>query len=162
MELTKETQLPNTWYLWYHQYPNDFTIKGFKNIYQIKTVEDYWNLHNSWKQNGGIIKNQFYIMKENIKPMWEDPENSKGGRWSFKVKLSQAQNLWNDLATYLVSGNLIKNPDEVTGISCSIKKKSWAVIKIWNNNQKNTSLKNINDDILKKWGLEIIYIANVI
>jgi len=162
MELTQHSKLPNKWTLWYHKSHNDFTINGYKSIYQIETIDNYWNLHNSWNINGGIIKNQLYIMKENIKPIWEDPENAKGGRWSFKVKLSQAQKLWDDLACYLVSGNLITNSNEVTGISCSIKKKSWAVIKIWNNNQKNTSLKNIHPDILKKWGLEIIYIANVI
>jgi hypothetical protein len=40
------------------------------------------------------------------------------------------------------------------------KKNNYCVIKIWNNNSTNNSIKFINKDILKKWGTEIIYISH--
>jgi len=41
------------------------------------------------------------------------------------------------------------------------KKNNNTVIKIWNKNSKNNSLKLINENILKKWGMDIIYIAHM-
>jgi hypothetical protein len=42
------------------------------------------------------------------------------------------------------------------------KENNNVVIKIWNNNSKNNSLKLINENLLKKWGTEIIYIAHIV
>lgn len=157
----KQTDLPNQWNLWYHKSKNDWTINGFEKLYTIKTIEDFWNLQNSWDYNGGVINQQYFIMKNDIKPIWEDPENKLGGRWSFKVKETIAQDLWDDIVTYLVSGNLSQNYDGINGISLTRKKNGWIVIKIWNKSTKDSSLKNLNYEILKKWGLDIIYIAHL-
>ena len=73
----------------------------------------------------------------------------------------QAENLWNDLAAYLVCEQIINNPDEVTGLSVSLKKNNYSVIKIWNTDTKNNSLSLINKNIIKKWGTDIIYIVHM-
>ena len=153
--------LYSNWNLWIHKKKFDWTINGFDKLNTVKTIEDFWNLTNSWENNGGIQLNQFFFMRNDIHPIWEHSDNINGGCWSFKVKESQAQDLWNDLTVYLVSGNLSKDNDELNGISISKKKGGWVVIKIWNKNNSKSSLKNINYDILKKWGLEVIYISHL-
>ena len=40
------------------------------------------------------------------------------------------------------------------------KKSNYCVIKIWNTNSANNSMKNINKNILKKWGTDLIYISH--
>ena len=101
-------------------------------------------------------------MKEDINPIWEDPKNIHGGCWSFKIIEEQAYNLWEELSLYLLCNKLCPNIcDELMGLSICLKKNNNVIIKIWNNNSNNNSLKLINEEILKKWGLDIIYIAHM-
>jgi hypothetical protein len=99
-------------------------------------------------------------MKNNICPLWEDPNNLNGGCWSYKIHEDQAEKLWNELAGYLVCDQIINNPDEAVGLSICLKKNNYSVIKIWNTDTKNNSLAQINKEIIKKWGTDIIYIAH--
>ena len=41
------------------------------------------------------------------------------------------------------------------------KKNNYSVVKIWNKNSKDNSLSLLNENILKKWGMDIIYIAHI-
>lgn len=161
MNISIETELNDNWTLWNHTSKNDWTINGYTKLYTVKTIGDFWRLTNSWEKNGGIYLNQYFLMKNNIYPIWEDDNNRNGGCWSFKVKESVSQELWNDLSIYLVSGNLSPDYDEINGISITKKKNGWVVLKIWNKSNKKSSLKNINYDILKKWGLDVIYISHL-
>jgi len=96
-----------------------------------------------------------------VSPIWEDPINKSGGCWSFKVNENQAQELWDDLSIYLVSEKLSMKKNDLTGISICLKKNNYCVIKIWNRNGKENSLVLLNETILKKWGMDIIYIAHI-
>ena len=101
-------------------------------------------------------------MREDVTPIWEDTKNINGGCWSFKVQEDQADDLWEDLSVYLACNQLCPTIlDEVMGLSICLKKNNNTVIKIWNKNSKNNSLKLINENILKKWGMDIIYIAHM-
>ena len=101
-------------------------------------------------------------MREGITPIWEDKENINGGCWSFKIHEESAEELWEDLSLHLLCGNLCNNiTEEIVGLSICLKKNNNTVIKIWNKNSKNNSLKLINENILKKWGTDIIYIAHM-
>ena len=100
-------------------------------------------------------------MQNGISPIWEDPENKNGGCWSFKIHSSQSQDLWDDLSTYLVTENLSLKANYITGLSICLKKNNHSVVKIWNKNSKENSLSLLNEKILKKWGMDIIYIAHI-
>ena len=39
------TPLNNHWVIWYHDNNNDWTIKGYKKIYEITTIEDFWEIY---------------------------------------------------------------------------------------------------------------------
>ena len=99
-------------------------------------------------------------MKNETQPIWEDPVNVKGGCWSFKVIDSVAGELWEDLSVLIVTNELLTNT-EALGLSLTVKKNNTCVVKIWNNDSTQNSIKNINKDILKKWGTDIIYIAHM-
>lgn len=159
--LSNDNILENNWSLWMHQSKNNWSISGFNKLYTVKTITDFWILQNSWEENGGIHLNKYFLMKNDIHPIWEHEENKNGGCWSFKVRDSQSQELWDDLASYMVSGNLASDTEDINGISITKKKNGWVVLKIWNKNNKKSSLKNINYDILRKWGLDVIYIAHL-
>ena len=152
----------NTLNLWYHYEKDNWKISGYKNIYQIFNSSNFWKLYNNWNKFNGILNKHLFLMKENITPIWEDPNNINGGCWSYKIQEDNAEELWEDLSIYLVCNQIsIIIPDEILGISISSKKNNYIVIKIWNKYSKNNSLKLLNDNILKKWGTDIIYIAHM-
>jgi hypothetical protein len=79
--------------------------------------------------------------------------NSNGGCWSFKILEENSEEFWEDLSVYLVCNKLCETiSDEIVGLSICLKKNNNVVIKIWNTNSKNNSLKLINEKILKQMG----------
>jgi translation initiation factor 4E len=158
-----DTQFTHTWNLWYHHEKDNWSIDGYKKIYKIKNAEDFWKIYNNWEVIGGITCKQFFIMKNDVNPMWEDESNVNGGCWSFKLLEHQTEELWEELSLLLVTNELLVNEykDDIIGLSICLKKNNFCVIKIWNSNSKNNSIKIINHNILKKWGTDIIYISHM-
>ena len=156
-----ETEFQNNWTVWYHNSKDDWTINGYKKLYTIKTIEDYWKLYNNWEQLGTINNKHFFIMKNDITPIWEDKNNKNGGCWSYKVSENMAQQLWDDLSLHLVTENLSSIENDIVGLSACLKKNNFSVIKIWNKESKNNNLNLLANEILKKYGHDIIYIAHM-
>ena len=155
------TKLPKSWNLWYHYDKDNWKIDGFKKVYTINSASDFWQLYNNWDKLGGVNQRHYFLMQDGVSPIWEDPTNKLGGCWSFKVNENQSQELWDDLSIYLVTEKLSKKQNDITGLSICLKKNSNSVIKIWNKNSKDNSLVLLNEGILKKWGMDIIYIAHI-
>jgi len=161
-KISLSTSLKYKWNVWYHHEKDNWKISGYKQIYQIKSVEDFWLFYNNWDKVGGVTAKHFFLMREDVTPIWEDTKNINGGCWSFKVQEESADELWEDLSTYLVCNQLCPSiSDEIMGLSICLKKNNNTVIKIWNKTSKNNSLKLINETILQKWGMDIIYIAHM-
>ena len=157
-----ETKLGHNWAIWYHHEKDNWKLSGYKQIYKMETIGDFWKFYNNWDNVGGVTNKHFFLMREDVSPIWEDPKNINGGCWSFKIQEEQAEDLWEDLSTNLVCNQLCPSiPDELVGLSICLKKNSNTVVKIWNKNSKHNSLKLINEVILKKWGIDIIYIAHM-
>ena len=91
-------------------------------------------------------------MKEDILPTWEDPQNIKGGCWSFKVGRRETFNAWLDLSISLVGNTLVQEYQSpilinlLTGISIS-PKKGFCIIKIWNRDQQFSDPKLLKSNI---------------
>ena len=153
--------LANNWNIWYHHEKDNWELSGYRNIYEINTVGEFWRLYNNWAKFKGINARHYFLMKNNITPLWEDPENINGGCWSFKVIDNEAENLWTELSCYIVCNQLIEDSNDIIGLSICLKKNNFSVIKVWNKNSKNNSLSLLNKTIIKKWGTDIIYIAHM-
>jgi hypothetical protein len=157
-----DTKLPKTWNIWYHHEKDNWELTGYKNIYEINTTGDFWKFYNNWSKVGGVTNKHFFLMRNDVTPIWEDLKNINGGCWSFIIQEEQSEELWEDLSTYLICMQLCPTiTEEIVGISICLKKNNNTVIKIWNTNSKNNSLKLINETILKKWGTDIIYIVHM-
>jgi len=142
MDKLIDIQLPTYWTLWSHTIDNkDWSIESHSKITIIDTVSKFWRLFNNFHKLNYRSYN-FYLMKENITPIWEDLKNKNGGICSFKIEISNFQQLWEDVGIYTLSKNLvdIEHANEITGISIS-HKNNWMVIKIWNN--KPTNIANL-------------------
>ena len=125
-----ETKFDNKWNIWYHNSKEDWTIKGYEKLFEINNIKNYWKLYNNWDRLGGINNKHFFIMKNDITPIWEDPNNKDGGCWSFKVNDNLAQDLWNDLSIQLVTENLSSVKDDIVGLSACLKKNNFSRIPV--------------------------------
>ena len=158
-DINVETTLNSKWYLWYHFNKEDWSINGYKHLYTINTINDFWNFYENIDLIGGINNQHFFLMRENIKPIWEDKNNIDGGCLSYKKNINIINNLWTDLSIYLIGETLYSDPYKINGISVCMKKGKNSIIKIWFKDcEFNIDL--INKNFKNKWNDEPIFTKN--
>ena len=128
-----DCKLNTNWCLWYHSInDNSWTNNSYKliytirNLYDIKLINDTILTHHL--QNG-----MFFIMRENIFPTWEDPENREGCCISFKVPGSSLKKQWDFILNRLLTEDIMKDQQmytKINGLSIS-PKKEFNIVKLW-------------------------------
>jgi hypothetical protein len=132
-------KLANKWTMWAHlPHDTDWSISSYKNIYTMGTVEETIALTETLPDV--LVKNcMLFLMKEGVKPIWEDPKNRAGGCFSYKIPNKCVYEVWKDLS-YVIAGESISSQSSfvtnVTGITIS-PKKNFCIIKIWMSNCAN-------------------------
>jgi translation initiation factor 4E len=126
-------KLDNKWTLWAHlPQDSDWSLNSYKNIVTIGTVEQAIILSDGMPSN--LVDNcMLFVMKDGIKPIWEDPANRNGGCFSYKISNKFVHTTWRNLFYVLVGGTISQKSDvtaKVAGITIS-PKKNFCVIKIW-------------------------------
>jgi len=171
MTTNKNTVLMNNpfntpWHLWYHHELDNWKTSGYRKIFTINNISDFWDLHTNIECIGGINNQNFFLMRDGIDPIWEDPKNRNGGCWSIKLtEIHRNFNIWLKLALKMVCENMFKDPkyDEskvITGLSINLRNANTTIIKLWNSDTKVNSIKLLHDDITKDFGYNIIYKKN--
>lgn len=151
--------LSNEYKLWCHDIVNtDWTLKSYLTLCVINNVSEFWKLFNNMGKLN-VKKNNLFLMKNDISPTWEDPNNRNGGICSFRIDINESVRLYEMLCVYLMCGQLIKNDDDINGVSLS-PKNNWGIVKIWNKNKDNDISKLLHRDILTKYGSVMMYKQN--
>eukprot|EP00954_Amorphochlora_amoebiformis_P029808 1393692-Amorphochlora_amoeboformis.AAC.2 len=101
-EAKKEHPLNTKWILYFHSMEDqkNWDISSYAKVYEIATVETFWRVFNNIKDD--IRKGYWFLMREDIKPMWECPENENGGAWVFDVKIDEAEKAFLEAAMAVV------------------------------------------------------------
>jgi Eukaryotic initiation factor 4E len=142
-------ELDDKWTMWAHlPHDTDWSITSYKKIYTIDTVEGAIALSETIPDV--LVKNcMLFLMREGIKPIWEDPKNRQGGCFSYKISNKNVFEVWKDLS-YVLLGNSISNQSSfvgnVTGITIS-PKKNFCIIKIWMSNCSNQNPAIVTSDV---------------
>jgi len=142
-------KLSNNWTLWAHLPHNtDWTLKSYIPISTFKNVEETIGVTETLPPV--LVENcMLFIMKEGVKPIWEDPNNRNGGSFSYKVSNKNVYKVWKDLTYVLVGGTISKQSkfvNCVTGITIS-PKKSFCIIKIWMADCNNQNPEIVTTDV---------------
>ena len=150
----KDYPLENGYILWYHSVVDKSWEKdSYINLCQdlpgkvIKTANQLWSIFSFFNNN--FTAGMFFLMKEGIMPMWEDPGNSNGGYWSCKVTKRNSNDIWKKISAGFIGNSLTSDNDKmksITGISIS-PKISNCVMKIWNNTSKISSCDMFTEEI---------------
>ena len=133
-------KLNDTWTLWFHSNDDvNWDLDSYKKIDSFNTIEEFWNIFYFFNET--IVSNSMiFLMKNDIKPMWEDQQNINGGCWSFKILKKDIYKCWCELCIAVLGANVtndLENYNTINGISIS-PKKTFSIIKIWSNNSKNS------------------------
>jgi len=156
------------WNLWYHHELNNWRIDGYRKIFHIKNIKDFWDLHNNIDCIGGITNQQFFFMRDNVLPIWEDTSNRNGGSWSIKLNdITNVYNVWSKMAMLMVGETIVKEEKHrqsklVVGLSVNLRNQNTCIIKIWNRDCNLSSIHLLHDDIVKEFGYNIIYKKNIV
>jgi hypothetical protein len=126
-------KLADKWTMWAHlPHDIDWSIDSYKKIYTIGSVEGAIAITETLPEV--LVKNcMLFIMREGIKPIWEDPKNRNGGCFSYKIANKNVYEVWRDISFALVGGSISTQASfvsNVTGITIS-PKKNFCIIKIW-------------------------------
>ncbi len=76
-------QLQNKWKFWYFENNKEKSWEeNLRVVSEFWTVEDFWSIFNHIKSASELRTGcSYFVFKDGIKPMWEDPINRPGGRW---------------------------------------------------------------------------------
>jgi len=123
------------WTLWYHN-PEDkrWDIDSYVKVMELTTPAEFWALFSKLTPDS-LCRGMFFLMRDDIRPTWEDPRNMHGGCWSYKIAMSKVPDIWQDMAVQLVTDNLCTRRGLLSGISIS-PKRGFCVVKIWNTSAK--------------------------
>ena len=136
--------LKHKWTLYAHlPHDTDWSINSYKNILTMENLEEsialFEAIPTKMSQNCML-----FLMKDDIKPTWEDKYNKEGGSFSFKVQTNEVPETWKSLC-YALVGNTITNNNnlfnKINGITIS-PKRNFCIIKIW---MKDCSIKSLDN-----------------
>ena len=126
-------QLNTNWCLWYHSI-NDTNWKknSYKNIYTMRNLYDLKSI-NDIIQTIHLQNSMFFIMREDIFPTWEDPDNREGCCISYKIPNAILKDQFNMILNHILSEDILidnTNIEYLNGLSI-IPKKEFNIVKLW-------------------------------
>jgi translation initiation factor 4E len=132
--------LNNKWTLWFHHVDDpNWSEESYIKIHDIDSIADFWNVVNTIKD---FTNGNFFLMRSNIFPRWEDINNLDGGYWSIRVLKADSNKKWINLMMLLIGETITEKHEhinEINGITISPKINN-CVIKIWNRNSAKKEL----------------------
>ena len=159
--MADSTLLPQKFCLWYHDpNNNDYSLGSYIKILTFDDVAEFWSTveaisAEAW--NSGM----FFLMREGFRPLWDAPENDKGGAWSKKVDAHETRDVFLDCMVHCIAEKILTRDNEsIVGVTLS-PKGQFHIIKVWNTTATLSDRKLLNAPSLRmKIGDDIAYKAH--
>ncbi|KAL1598418.1 hypothetical protein SLS59_006702 [Nothophoma quercina] len=111
---------------------------------QIISIKEFYQHFNNIPVENLKLRDSIHLFHMGIKPVWEDPRNTRGGAWYFKVSKDVAPQFWHELCLLAV-GDVLQGAvetkrasfnDDICGLSYSVR---WNAVQIavWNRDAEN-------------------------
>lgn len=156
----ESTRLPHTWVLWYHD-PNDsnYTLESYAKIGNITTPAEFWTMIDAIPKDAWEA-GMFFFMREGYRPLWDAPENGKGGAWSKKIDASETYSIFIDAMVHCIANTFLTNMKEsLVGVTIS-PKGQFHIVKVWNTTTAVTDRKLFSPTLKMKIADDIVYKAH--
>ncbi|KAF1809635.1 eukaryotic translation initiation factor 4E-4 [Eremomyces bilateralis CBS 781.70] len=143
-----------TWVIWYRPptSKNSDYEKSIKPVCKISTAQDFWKVYTHLKRPSELpTVSDYHFFKEGIRPVWEDEENKKGGKWILRLKKGVADRYWEDLLLAIIGNQFAEAGEEVCGAVLSVRS-GEDVFSIWTKNDGGRNVK-IRETVKRCLGL---------
>jgi hypothetical protein len=157
-EMGNSKFLNSSWTVWVHSVEcTKWTEDSYEFIFTIDSIGSFWRFFDNFHKLNKS-KYHFFIMRDKIKPVWEDNYNRNGGICSYKANLHNKNNKDDDGSAIMISMCLLilnetfikQTPDnKINGISYSLKNMN-CIIKIWYSNWNDNMEERIPINLEKK------------
>ncbi|KAK3327634.1 translation initiation factor eIF 4e-like domain-containing protein [Cercophora scortea] len=139
-------QLHNSWVFWFR--PPISKANGFieyeKTLHPIAscdTAEEFFTVYEHLKRPSTLpLVSDYHLFKKGIRPIWEDEENKRGGKWVVRLKKGVADRYWEDLLLGTIGDQYGDERDDVCGIVLSVRN-GEDILSIWCRTQGQRCLK---------------------
>lgn len=160
-------KLSTKWTIWLHSTSNSsWEESDYEKVdKQIETIADLLHFYNSFDEFN-FTDNHVFVMRNGIKPTWEDPVNRNGGICSLKT------DLYNKHSPELASAEVFKymllrlcgetthseldKANTINGLSISPKvysntRRITCIVKVWNSDGDSDLSTQMHSEILEKY-----------
>ncbi|KAK6523847.1 hypothetical protein TWF281_001815 [Arthrobotrys megalospora] len=142
VELTR-SPLRHTWVVWYRAPGTKFQDyeKSTQKIAAFSTVEEFWMIYSHLRKPRNLPHvSDYHLFKQGIRPVWEDNENRKGGKWIIRLKKGVSTRYWEDLVLAIIGDQFGDVSDDVCGAVLSIRN-AEDVLSVWTRTDTAVTLK---------------------
>ena len=111
-------------------------VDSYIKVYTIATIQDF---HSFFEIIPSMMDGMWFIMRENVLPLWEDSVNVNGGAWRFRIYKDDVDNIWKKATQYLIGETMCEESTNITGISIS-PKNQFATLRFWSSTLDNMTV----------------------
>lgn len=133
---TQSHALRDAWSFWYRppiskahgyiEYEN--TLHGIATVH---TAEEFWVAYSHLKRPSTLpVVSDYHMFKKDVRPIWEDEVNRKGGKWVVRMKKGVADRYWEDLLLALIGDQFGDAGEDVCGAVLSMRN-GEDILSIW-------------------------------
>ncbi|KAF2153484.1 IF4E-domain-containing protein [Myriangium duriaei CBS 260.36] len=135
--------LKYSWVVWYRPPTSKNTDyeKSMKALCKMHTAQHFWQVYVHMKRPSSLpTVSDYHFFKDGIRPVWEDEENKKGGKWIMRLKKGVADRYWEDLLLAMIGDQFAEAGEEVCGAVVSVRS-GEDVFSIWTKNDGGRNVK---------------------
>ena len=128
-----EHPLKSTWIVWYRPPTSKYSDyeKSTIPLVSFSSVESFWTVYTHLNRPSTLPSvSDYHIFKKGIRPVWEDDENKRGGKWIVRLKKGVADRYWEDLLLAIVGDQFAEAGEEVCGAVLSVRS-GEDVLSLW-------------------------------
>ncbi|KAE9412868.1 hypothetical protein Angca_006275 [Angiostrongylus cantonensis] len=128
--------LKHKWTYWYLNDDRQASWEDrLKPVCTFSTVEEFWALYNNIRPPSGLnCLCDYSVFKSGIPPMWEVPENLKGGRWLINIEKGRPGEImdliWLEILIAMIGEQFGDDMDLICGLVCNVRGKG-SKISMW-------------------------------
>lgn len=127
--------LRSSWSFWFRppipknvSIPYEETVHG---VAEVATAEQFWAVYQHLGRPSALSPvSDYHIFKKGVRPIWEDEENKKGGKWVVRLKKGVADRYWEKLMMALIGDQFGDAGEEICGAVVSVRN-GEDIISIW-------------------------------
>jgi translation initiation factor 4E len=131
--------LRHSWVFWFR--PPISKSNGFveyeKTLHPIACVdnaEDFFTVYSHLKRPSALpLVSDYHLFKRGIRPIWEDDDNKRGGKWIVRLKKGVSDRYWEDLLLAIIGDQFAEASEDVCGVVLSVRN-GEDILSIWTAN----------------------------